>query len=288
MEPTVKSRLLKEYKDPEIFLALNKMCEYLVNEAWHISVLGSGETEAEFNLALSRSKRYEREINILALIDFDLAWGQIKRKTKDGLWVTSGEHDFNPWYEGDLRLDQLLNSLEDFADLISSQHPRYLKESEFLHYYDYLSGKLIKRNASPVSIQTSNLHPLLQEHCLRLFNGGHYSDTILTAYKVIFNEIKRISSIWDLDGKKLVEKAFSLENPLIKLNELKTQSDKDEQQGFMLLYSGAAVGIRNPKAHDLVVQQDKQKTLSYLAFASLLIERLESRTFPAPDSTTPA
>lgn len=275
-----KPDLIVNYRDPEVFVALKRVCGYLLNSVWETEALGNGEAEVEFNLAVTRSKRHEREVKILANLDTDLGWGQSKRRTKAGQWVTTTGHNLNPWYEGELSLRELLDSFDDIADIISSEEPHYISGSEFLHFYHFLRSKLEKNTPKPAAINVSTLHPLIQEYCTGLFHSRHYSDAILTAYKVVFNQIKVISGVNDLDGKKLVEKAFSLENPIIKLNPLENQSDKDEQQGFMLLFSGAAVGIRNPKAHDLVVQTDKLKTLSYLAFASLLLERLDDRIVP--------
>ena len=50
-----------------------------------------------------------------------------------------------------------------------------------------------------------------------------------------------------------MEQVFSVNNPIIKFNNLQSQSDKDEQVGLMFLFSGAALGIRNPKAHDYII-----------------------------------
>ena len=38
------------------------------------------------------------------------------------------------------------------------------------------------------------------------------------------------------------------------------------------------LGIRNPGAHELTVEQDAQEALEYLALASLLHRRLDSST----------
>jgi uncharacterized protein (TIGR02391 family) len=140
-------------------------------------------------------------------------------------------------------------------------------------------NNIIKQTKEP-SINLGNLHPKINKYCTKKFNDGHLSDAVLTAYKVVLNEIKDITGIEDKDGKPLVEQAFSLNNPIIKLNNLTTQSDKDEQQGFMLLYSGAALGIRNPKAHDLVDQDDPKRALQLLGFASLLMDKLDEREKP--------
>ena len=123
----------------------------------------------------------------------------------------------------------------------------------------------------------SDLHPKIKKVSSKLFKNRHYAQAILEAYKAVVNQVKDISGVADRDGKSLMEHVFSLNNPKIKLNNLETNSNKDEQLGFMLLYSGAALGIRNPKAHDNIVQNDPVKTFEYLAFASLLLRRLDGR-----------
>lgn len=107
-----------------------------------------------------------------------------------------------------------------------------------------------------------------------LFESGHYSQAIFEAFKAVNNFVKEKSGL-SLDGKALMSKVFNEDAPIIKLNELLTQSDKDEQEGFKFLFMGAMVGIRNPKAHDNVIQTDPYRTLEYLGFASLLMKRIE-------------
>ena len=88
---------------------------------------------------------------------------------------------------------------------------------------------------------------------------------------------REVSGLRDLDGKKLMDQAFSVTNPKIKLNNLVTQSEKDEQQSFLLMFGGAALGIRNPKAQDTVQQNDPYQALEYLSIASLLLKKIDER-----------
>lgn len=267
--------LLKDITDPEIYLALKRVCNYIVNEAWHTTA------DFEYDYAVAKTKQYEDEIDNLSKIDLDIGWGDEKKEVSPGTWVTTHVGDFNPWYDGNITLQELLNAMDPLAENVMSAEPRYTAEMEFLHYYRALTDILPQpEHRRPAIITIHDLHPKIKEHCLDRFEDGHYSDAILAAYKVVLNEIKDITGIYDQDGKPLVERALAPGNPIIKLNPLVTQSDKDEQQGFMFLFSGAAVGIRNPKAHDLVVQSDQQKALSYLVFASLLIQRLDERHEP--------
>lgn len=134
-------------------------------------------------------------------------------------------------------------------------------------------GKRLKETT--LSLET--LHPAIKKVSRKLFFDGHYSQAIFEAYKTVVNQVKKISGVASLDGKPLMENVFSLSKPKIKLNRLQSQSDKDEQLGFMFLFSGAALGIRNPKAHDNIIQKDPIKALEYLSFASLLLKRLDKR-----------
>ncbi|MBA7483913.1 hypothetical protein ES707_19430 [subsurface metagenome] len=117
-------------------------------------------------------------------------------------------------------------------------------------------------------------HPKVIAASRELFKDGYYRDAILRAFIEINNFVKEKTSL-ELDGKALMAQVFNKDNPVIKLNELRNRTEKDEQEGFMFLFMGAMVGIRNPKAHDNVIQTDPFRTLEYLALASLLMKRVE-------------
>ena len=120
-----------------------------------------------------------------------------------------------------------------------------------------------------------DLHPKVKEHSLNLFKNGHYTQAIFESVKALNNYVKEKAQILDKDLSDAMAKAFNENNPIIKLNDFITRSDKDEQDGFKLLYMGAMKGIRNPKAHENIIQKDKNRTLEYLAFISLLFRRAE-------------
>jgi uncharacterized protein (TIGR02391 family) len=117
-------------------------------------------------------------------------------------------------------------------------------------------------------------HPKVIEVSKSLFETGHYSEAIFAAFKAVTNFVQKKTGS-NLDGKTLMAQVFSETSPMIRLNQLKTPSDKDEQEGFKFLFMGAVVGIRNPKAHDNVKQVDPYRTLEYLALASLLVKRVD-------------
>lgn len=109
-----------------------------------------------------------------------------------------------------------------------------------------------------------------------LFKDGHFSQSIFEACKLLDKRVSEISGI-NKDGKDLMSNAFNKANPKIKMNELQTQSDLDEQEGFMHIYMGVMQGIRNPKGHEIIKLNEPYKALEYLSLISLLFRRLDER-----------
>lgn len=106
-----------------------------------------------------------------------------------------------------------------------------------------------------------------------LYTDGHYAQAILEAFKAVEVRVREMSGL-DASGADLMGKAFGA-HPRIRVAGGKSQSERDEQEGFKLLCMGAIRGIRNPKSHEIVNQDDPQRALEYLAFASLLMRRLD-------------
>lgn len=82
------------------------------------------------------------------------------------------------------------------------------------------------------------------------YNAGNFSGAIKTSI-LFLTECIRDRTDLDLDGDKLITKAFSVKAPLIKFNNLNTTSEKDEQAGNMMILQGLYKGIRNPRNHNL-------------------------------------
>ena len=119
------------------------------------------------------------------------------------------------------------------------------------------------------------IHPRILEVSSQLFSDGHYASAILEAFKEVNNMVKAKSGLSHLDGKKLMTQVFSVDSPRLKWSPLATPSERDEQEGFMFLYMGVIIGIRNPKAHDSIILNDKIRAIEYLVLASLLAKRID-------------
>ena len=80
----------------------------------------------------------------------------------------------------------------------------------------------------------------------------------------------------ELDGASLMTTAFSVQNPIIRLTELVTETDRNIQQGYMQIMAGSMTGIRNPKAHGNL-NPDSTTALHLICLASLLMRKVDER-----------
>ena len=104
------------------------------------------------------------------------------------------------------------------------------------------------------------------------------------AFKELNNAVKaKVQSRLDkgLDGQKLMQHVFSQERPILLVEDnLDTQTNRDTQQGYMMMFSGAMSAIRNPKAHEnMVISRDD--AVRKLIFASMLMYKLDASHFAA-------
>lgn len=120
-----------------------------------------------------------------------------------------------------------------------------------------------------------NIHPGLPRKVRKFFDDGHYAEATFEAFKYLDKLMQRFSGINNKAGEKLMMDALNEAAPSVKLTALVSQSDVDEQRGFRFLFAGGVVAIRNPRGHEVDQVDDVDTCLDHLAFASLLIRRLE-------------
>jgi len=121
------------------------------------------------------------------------------------------------------------------------------------------------------------LHPEISRATSRLYKDGHYDNAIEDSVKALNALVRLRSGIDDKDGSQLMELVFSPNKPVLKFNNLIDVSDKDEQRGFMMMFSGAVAGLRNPRAHK-IIEDDPEMALEFIAYVSLLAKLLDRAT----------
>jgi len=125
----------------------------------------------------------------------------------------------------------------------------------------------------------SMLHPGVTQVAKPRFDASQFADAVEAALKHVNAKVKEIvlrKTGQELDGAKLMRTAFSPNQPIIVLEDLRSQSGRDVQQGYMDIFAGSMIGIRNPKAHDNI-NITRNRAIHFLFLASLLLYKIEER-----------
>ena len=118
----------------------------------------------------------------------------------------------------------------------------------------------------------------LRVACRSLFSGGHYALAVQKACTYIDNMVRQKSGHTDKDGADLMRVVFSPNRPILRLNKLENRSDRNEQQGYMEIFAGTMIGIRNPRVHEYDLEDSPGEALEMLVMANHLIRMLSKAT----------
>lgn len=130
---------------------------------------------------------------------------------------------------------------------------------------------------APDSYDLLVTHRELREVTRQLFLDRHYARAVEEAFKALIALVRRRSGL-ATDGVPLVEQAFSAQAPRLRVNRMRTQSERDQQAGYSFLLRGAVLGIRNPRAHDHLLTDERDEALEMLTLANHLFNVVTSAT----------
>lgn len=136
-----------------------------------------------------------------------------------------------------------------------------------------------KSKTKPSSFDWGIIHPEIDRVANSRFNSGHYADAVEASFKELNDLIKKEftkKQNQEDDGVSLMRQAFKPSNPLFKLNELNSETDKSIQDGYMQIFAGAMAAIRNPKAH-ANLEIDQLESWEKIVLASHLMKIWEGR-----------
>lgn len=123
-------------------------------------------------------------------------------------------------------------------------------------------------------VEMSVLHPEVATAARSLFESGHFAQAIFEALKALEGRVQAQSGLAEF-GVDLMRRVFRAKEPLIDVGVESGSSGDAEREGFGHIFAGVSQGIRNPKAHGLIRQDDPVRAMEYLALVGLLFRRLD-------------
>lgn len=106
-----------------------------------------------------------------------------------------------------------------------------------------------------------------------LFVDGYPREAVESATRILLDLVKKRTGL-TIDGEDLVNLVFSEKNPLLRLNDGKTETERSEQRGAGFLAKTIVALLRNPNAHEYRVHAEEH-ALECLTLLSLFYRYLD-------------
>lgn len=119
------------------------------------------------------------------------------------------------------------------------------------------------------------IHPEVSKYCRAELIQHNYYHAIFEAVKGLRQRIRNDSGV-DGDSASLVDAVFSGDAPVLAINTLQTDAERQQQRGLAALLKGCFAAIRNPIAHEpKTMWQDEDHVADYFSLISLLHYKLD-------------
>jgi uncharacterized protein (TIGR02391 family) len=124
-------------------------------------------------------------------------------------------------------------------------------------------------------LQGRAIHPEVLKYCRAELLQDNYFHAVFEAAKGLAQRVRELSGVHK-DGAALVDLVFSMEQPLLAFNTLRTETERSEHKGFASLLKGCFAAVRNPLAHEpKVLWQGEDDAADYMSLISLLHRKLD-------------
>jgi uncharacterized protein (TIGR02391 family) len=137
-----------------------------------------------------------------------------------------------------------------------------------------------KRATSLLSkLSNRKVHKDILMFCKAELLVDNYFHAVFESTKSVADKIRELSGL-NADGSELVDSVFSINNPVLIINNLITETEKSEHTGFANLLKGFFGMFRNTTAHSPKIKWDIQEedALDILSLASFFHRRLDKST----------
>ncbi len=193
------------------------------------------------------------------------------------------------------RITNIKNNLIQLSNELKKTEPFYsnelfsLKDSLFTGYGNinpFVFGQIFEilqylnfTNTNPSEDIWGLIHPMIISVSKNQFIDGYYAEAAENAFKEINTRVKKIYHILDPtsaipDGKDVMNKVFTPNNPMLELCDRSSDSGQNIQLGFKEMFSGSMSALRNPKAHENI-QLTSADAMRQIIFASMLMYKID-------------
>lgn len=130
------------------------------------------------------------------------------------------------------------------------------------------------RPVAQLQFDLPGLHSTISSASGALYRDGHYRQAVREAFQAVEHRVQKLSGRPDT-GTPLMGSVFGVSPPALDITRSNDRNAQDEREGFKLLFMGAMLGLKNPRGHGAALVDTADEAMEALAFASLLMRRLD-------------
>jgi uncharacterized protein (TIGR02391 family) len=127
---------------------------------------------------------------------------------------------------------------------------------------------------APPTFNLPGLHARISEVSGNLFRDGHHRQAVREAFQAVEHRVQKLTGRQDT-GTALMSSVFGTDSPALDITRANGRNAMDEREGFKLLFMGSMLGLKNPRGHGSALVDTADEAMEALAFASLLMRRLD-------------
>ncbi len=139
-----------------------------------------------------------------------------------------------------------------------------------------LSEAELRASRFRFKLENRNIHEQVIKYSEKEIKDENYFHSVFEGVKGIGDRLRSMSNL-HADGHALVETAFLISNPLVRINLLQTDTERSEHNGLANLIKGLFSHIRNPTAHvariKFIIPEDE--ALDVLTIVSFIHKKLD-------------
>lgn len=128
-------------------------------------------------------------------------------------------------------------------------------------------------------LKDRDVHPDIIKFCKSELLQDNYFHAVFEATKSVADKIRQMTGLTG-DGAEIIDLTFGISNPILRINDLKSETEISEHKGFANLLKGFFGMFRNTTAHAPKITWviDENDALDMMSMASLMHRKLDKAT----------
>jgi len=165
-----------------------------------------------------------------------------------------------------------LNKILSFIGLEFSDNAKF----HYVTKAETISDAQRRASSLMIKLRDREVHPDVTKFCKAELLQDNYFHAVFEATKSVADKIRQKTGLTG-DGAEIIDLTFGITNPILRINELKTETEISEHKGFANLLKGFFGMFRNTTAHAPKITWviEENDALDMMSMASLMHRKLD-------------